>query len=228
MNTKKIGATISLLLVLSILAGCAAAQNTAPTTDPKTIYTQVAETVQAQITNAAKLTPKVTNTPLPTDIPLPTSTISAPDATANANATKGTPQATLPAGTPGTGVPTLPGGIATNTPQAPTVPDRMLYVSQGVPDGTKFNKGDQFTMSWTIQNVGSTTWDKTYTVRFYGGDRFGVQNFAIPATVKPQGTVKLSVEMTAPNNSGDYTSVWVITNPDGVNFGYFTFVLTVK
>ncbi len=108
------------------------------------------------------------------------------------------------------------------------VPDKMLYVSQAVPDGTKFNAGDQFTMAWTIQNVGTTTWDTTYTVRLYGGDRFGVKNFNIPSTVKPQGTVKLTVDMTAPSKAGDYNGIWVITNPNGVNFGYFTFALTVK
>jgi hypothetical protein len=104
----------------------------------------------------------------------------------------------------------------------------MLYVSQAVPDGTKFNAGDQFTMSWTIQNIGTSTWDKTYTVRLYGGDRFGQQNFPIPSTVKPQGTVKLTVEMTAPSKAGDYTSIWVMTNTNGTNFGYFTLALTVK
>ena len=222
MNTRKIGATICLLLALSIMAGCTAAQNAAATTDPKAVYTQVAETVQAQITNGAKMTPKVTNTPLPTEIPLPTS------ANSTNAATNGTVVATSPAGTPGAATPTLPNALPTNTGQAPAVPDKMLYISQAVPDSTKFSGGDQFTMSWTIQNVGTTTWDNTYNIRFYGGDRFGVQNFAIPSTVKPQGTVKLSVQMTAPSNSGQYNSIWVITNPDGVNFGYFTFALEVK
>ena len=222
MNTKKIGALIGLFVVVSILAGCAAAQNATPTTDPKLIYTQVAQTVQAQITTSARLTPKASNTPLPTDVPLSNTTQGTPNPTF---ATTKIPNSTVPAGTPGTALPALP----TNTGQAPVVvPDKMLFVSQAVPDGTKFNGGDQFTMYWTIKNVGTTTWDKTYTVRLYGGDRFGVQDFPIPGTIVPQQSVKLSVEMTAPSNSGQYNSIWVLTNPTGVNFGYFTFALEVK
>ena len=225
MNTKKIGDLIGLFVVLSILAGCAAAQNTNPTTDPKLIYTQVAQTVQAQITTSARLTPKGSNTPLPTDVPSATATMGTPNPT---SATTKIPNSTVPAGTPGTALPTLPNTLAINTGPAPTVPDKMLYVGQGVPDGTKFNGGDQFTMSWTIKNVGTTTWDNTYQVRFYGGDRLGVNDFTIPGTVVPQQSVKLSVEMTAPNNSGQYNTIWVLTNPTGVNFGYFTFALEVK
>jgi len=228
MNTSKIGATIFLILALAILVGCAAAQNPTATPDPKTIYTQVAQTVQAQITNAAKLTPRVTNTFLPTEVTLPTATLGTPNATTNATQ-QGTVIATLPGGTPGSPIPTLPGVKPTTIGGTPAaVPDKMLYLGQAVPDGTKFNAGAQFTMSWTIQNVGTTTWDKTYKVRLYGGNRYGVADFPIPSTVKPQATVKLSVQMTAPNKSGDYNSIWVITNPDGVNFGYFTFALTVK
>jgi len=34
--------------------------------------------------------------------------------------------------------------------------------------------------------------------------------------------------MRAPANQGEYTSVWVITNPDGRNFGSFTLTIKVK
>ena len=225
MNIKKIGALMGLFVVFIILAGCAAAQNATPTTDPKLIYTQVAQTVQAQITSSARLTPKASTTPPPTDVPSPTATKGTPNPT---SATTKTPNSTVPAGTPGTALPTLPNTIPTNSGPAPAVPDKMLYVGQGVPDGTKFNGGDQFTMFWTIKNVGTTTWDKTYRVRLYGGDRLGVNDFPIPGTVAPQQSVKLSVEMTAPKNSGKYEGIWVLTNTTGVNFGYFTFALEVK
>lgn len=226
MNMKKICAMAGIFMALSILVGCAGAQNPTATTDPKLIYTQVAETVQAQITNTAKLTPHPTNTPLPTDVPPATATLGIPIATTVAN---GTAAATTAAGTPGVVNTNAPGtAVATTSGQVPAAPDKMLYVSQAVKDGTKFNAGDQFTMSWTIQNVGTTTWDTTYTVRLYGGDRFGVKDFNIPSTVKPQQTVKLSAEMTAPSNAGQYTGIWVLTNTTGVNFGYFTFALEVK
>jgi hypothetical protein len=224
MNIKKIGEIFGLLVILSILAGCAGTQNATPTSDPKLIYTQVALTVQAQITDAVKLTPKVTNSPQPTDVPLPTATKGTPNPTTVG--TKGTTVATNAAGTPGTAVPTLAKTTAPGTTS--TVPDKMLWVSQTVADGTKFKAGDQFTLTWTIQNVGTTTWDATYRLRFFGGVRLGVQDFTIPQTVKPQGTVKLTVHMTAPDKVGQYNSIWVMTNPDGVNFGNFNFSCEVK
>ena len=104
----------------------------------------------------------------------------------------------------------------------------MLYVSQAVADGTVFKPGDQFTMSWVIKNVGTTTWPNTYRVRFYGGVRFGVQDFNLPATVAINSSVTITVQMTAPSTAGQYNSIWVLTNNDGVNFGYFTFNCEVK
>ena len=104
----------------------------------------------------------------------------------------------------------------------------MLYVSQTVADGTVFKPGDQFAMSWVIKNVGTTTWPNTYRVRFYGGERFGVQDYTLPSTVDPNRSVTLTVNITAPSSAGQYNSIWVLTNNDGVNFGYFTFNLEVK
>lgn len=57
-----------LILAVVLLAGCSAPAAT-PTIDPKLVYTQVAQTVAAQITNAAKLTPKATFTPYPVKLP---------------------------------------------------------------------------------------------------------------------------------------------------------------
>jgi hypothetical protein len=226
MNTKKICAIIGLILALSILAGCTGTQNATPTSDPKLIYTQVAQTVQAQLAEATKITPKASNTPLPTDIPSPTATKGTVNPTKTG--TLGTVAATKAGGTPGTAVPTLKITATTASGTVSAVPDKMQYVNQGVPDGTKFSGGTHFTMYWTIQNVGTTTWDNTYRVRFFGGDRLGVKDFVIPQTVKPQGSVKLTVEMTAPDKAGQYNSVWVITNPDGVNFGNWNFSCEVK
>jgi len=229
MKIKRISAVIGLLLVLSFVAACSSAQNPTATTDPKLIYTQVAETVQAQMTKtgaASILTPKPTDTELPTDVP---PTEAAPQGTVNPTTagTQPTGQATVAGTQSGTAAATL-AVLPTNTGQAPTAPDKMLYVSQTVPDGTKFKTGDQFTQSWVIKNVGTTSWPNTYRVRFFGGNRFGVDDFHLPATIAPNQSVTLTVHMTAPDKVGQFNSIWVLTNNDGVNFGFFTFNLEVK
>ncbi|HVP20504.1 MAG TPA: NBR1-Ig-like domain-containing protein [Anaerolineaceae bacterium] len=229
MKIKRISAIIGLLVVLSLLAACGSAQNPTATTDPKLIYTQVAETVQAQMTKtgaASILTPKATDTELPTEVP-PTAALTQGTVSPTTAGTQPTGKATVAGTTSGTAAATLV-VLPTNTGQVPTAPEKMLYISQTVKDGTIFKAGDQFTQSWVIKNVGTTTWPNTYRVRFYGGNRFGVDDFTLPGTIIPNQTVTLTVHMTAPANVGKYNSIWVMTNNDGVNFGFFTFNLEVK
>jgi hypothetical protein len=227
MKIKQLGALAGLILILSFVAGCGAGQNATPTTDPKAVYTQVAEqaaqTAGAQQTNIAKLTPQATSTPQPIDTPPISSTSGTPNPTTGAQTTAN-PTA---AGTAGSNLPTTV-VLPTSTQAAQSVPDKLLYVSQSPADGTVFKAGDKFTMTWKIQNVGTTTWDNTYRVRLYGGDRYGAQDFALSTTVKPNATVNITAEMTAPSKAGQYNGIWVLTNPDGVNFGYFTFNCEVK
>ncbi len=234
MKAYRIVALVGLAAALFFLAGCSGAKNQTPTTDPKAVYTQVAEqaaqTAQSQQTNVAKLTPRATNTTQPTDVP-ETPTVGTPNPTTSGTqpTTSGTQATAKPttAGTAGTPQATT-FVLPTSTKPAVASPDKMLYVSQTVADGSVFKPGDQFTQSWVVKNVGTTTWPNTYRVRFYGGERFGVQDFTLPSTVDPNKSVTLTVNMTAPSAVGQYNSIWVMTNNDGVNFGYFTFNLEVK
>lgn len=217
--------SVLLLSVLFILAGCSAPAASTPTLDPKMVYTQVAQTVAAQITNAAKLTPKATFTPMPSETPAPTLTPKATNATIVAltgTAKPGTAVATsATAITIATLVPTSSGAL-------PPIPDKMEYISQSIADNTKFSPGQTFTMNWTIKNIGTTTWDTNYRVRFFGGVRCGAADDAIGGTVKPNDTYEVSMKMTTPTTPGSYSSLWVITNPDGRNFGSFYLVFEVK
>ena len=216
------GLVLLVLIASMVMAGCGAQTAQTPTVDPKQVYTEVAQTVQAQITSNAKLTPKATNTPLPTETQGAEPTLR-PSSTPLAAGTL------VPSLTPGLGtvlpVPTLAGGAT----QPPAVsPDKMLYVSQVVADNTTFQRNEGFTQVWTLKNVGTTTWDNNYRVRLYAGERFNGPDASIGQTVKPNGTAKISIDMRAPANQGEYTSVWVITNPDGRNFGSFTLTIKVK
>jgi hypothetical protein len=233
MKVKAIGGVLALTLVLSLLSACASGGTPSPTPDPKQVYTQVAQTVAAQITQAAALTPKATNTSQPSQTTAPTvakspttaGTVSGTTA-AGTPATPGTPVV----GTPGTVVPTLP-GVASSTPASggvPTVPDKMTYVSQDPADGVVLSKGQKFIMTWTLKNTGTTTWNNKYWVRLYGGERMNTGDFHLQDTVGPNTTVKVSIEMTAPNNAGDFNTWWVISTPDLINFGSFNFSFKVK
>ncbi len=98
------GLVLLVLIASMVMTGCGGQTTQTPTVDPKDVYTQVAQTVQAQITSNAKLTPKPTNTSLPTE-------------------TQGAEPTLRPSSTPlaeGTSVPSLTPGVGTVLP-APTL-----------------------------------------------------------------------------------------------------------
>jgi hypothetical protein len=238
---KTLNGLLALILIGTALAlaGCGTQGTQTPTLDSKDVYTQVAQTVQAQITNNAKLTPQSTATPKPTETQAATSTLRPSSTPLNTTpgATSLTPQKTgtlslTPQKTGTTAVLppqfTATSSVGAATLPAATSPDKIAYVGQNVADGTSFTQSQGFTMIWTLQNIGTTTWDSTYIVRLYAGERFDGADGSINQTVKPGAQAKISVDMRAPNTVGEYTSVWVITNPDGRNLGSFTLTIKVK
>ncbi len=240
----KNGFRSSIILILSVtlllLTACGAGGNQTPTTDPSTVYTVVAQTVQAQITGNAKLTATATPTPKPTESSAAAATLRpsstpfgagtavslTPQKSGTVAPTSLTPQksgtvaAPLASFTPAAGAATQPAGASSA--------DKMQYVSQKVADGSTFSYGQSFTMTWVIKNIGTTTWDDTYMVRLFAGDRFGADDLKFSGTVKPGETTNVTMDMTAPNKLGEYNSIWVITNTEGRNFGSFTLSIKVK
>ena len=205
---RKTTLSISLILLVGIffLSACTSKANTEPTPDPDAIRTQAVQTVQSQLTQTALAKPSAT----PTNTLVPTNT--AAPATATLSVTL-TPVATIL-------VPT-----ATLDPGIPA--DKMTFVSQDPIDGTQFAPGQTFTVRWTVKNTGPTTWNTNYQVRFYAGNRMGAVDTKISKDVKPQESIDLVVNMTAPRNAGEYTSTWVLTNADGLNFGPIYVIIKV-
>ena len=236
----------SLILFLSFLilslTACGTQGNQTPTTDPNTVYTTVAQTVQAQITGNAKLTATITPTPKaaeltaviatlrPSSTPFGAGTAAVnltPQKSGTVVATSLTPQNNLTVVVPSVTSATIP-VVAATQPAGASSADKMQYISQKVADGSTFDQGQAFTMTWVIKNIGSTTWDNSFLVRWFAGNRFGADDLKFSGTVKPGGQTNLTVNMTAPNTVGEYNSVWVLTNTDGRNFGSFTLSIKVK
>lgn len=187
------------------LAGCS--PKAAPTIDANTVYTQAAGTVQAELTRVAALTPSptattaATATTAPTDTPVPTD---ASQVTVTVQPTVALPTA------------------------APSSPDKASWQSQTPADGTSFNPGDKFNMTWKVKNTGTSTWSTKYLLRFYAGDQMaGPATSAFPKDVAPNDTVELTVALTAPSSAGKYLGNWVLTNADGVNFYPVTIQISV-
>jgi hypothetical protein len=181
---------ISFLLINVVLAGCGLLGAPQPT--PDQLATSVAQTVAAELTQPAE------ETPIP---PSPTSVAVQP-----------TPTATEPQPTP------------TNTLTA-TVDEAACYrvefvTDVTIEDDTTFAPGATFRKIWRLRNVGECTWTTDYALVFVDGDQMdGADAIPLPREVPPEGTIDLSVDLTAPDEEGTYQGNWQLRNDTGRLFG---------
>ena len=165
-------------------------------------------TPEAQTATAGALLVKAGSPTVPQQgATLPTSTF-----TAVATNTP-VPSATQPAST-ATNVPT-----ATNTPIPCNLATFVADVNYA--DGSQLQTGTGFTKTWRLKNIGSCTWTSSYQMVFASGDAMNaaaaVQLTA--GTVPPNGTVDVSIAMTAPASAGTYKAFFKLKAPDGTLFG---------
>ena len=204
MNKKKIIKACMLVCISALIAGCGSSPEATPTIDPLVVMTDVAGTIQAEITQAALLTPSATIAPPPTATPLPIPTQPLPS----------TP--TTPADASGP-APTLPAES----------PDKALFIEDiNYPDGTTVWVGEEFTKTWVIENTGTTTWDTSYYLVYWDSEPEDLilcdeedQFIFIEKSVKPNNQITLSVRITAPHTFGTYSNYFRMTNGEGQAFG---------
>ena len=174
------------------------------------IFTQAVETVAAQLTKTALSMPTATNTTQPTA----TETLALPTATATLLVTQGS-------------------GLATSTATIAPNPNKMEFIGDvTIPDGQVIPPGSKFIKTWKVKNVGNTTWTNTYRIRLYAGDLLGASsaNILLGKEVKPNEEAEISIEFTAPTRTGEYFSMWILSDEDEANFGvpfYVKFVVGV-
>ncbi len=196
-HTIRTAVAIGVFLSLLWLPACSTpAPTNTPTLDLNPLRTEVAATVLAQVSRDLALTPSAT--PIPSHTP--TSTY-ASIPTLEASASPG-PLATLPSIT-------LAAGFR----------DQAQWVSQSVADNSILTPGETFTMTWSIRNVGTSSWTASYLLRFYSGDTFGApKETKLGRVVLPMGTIDISIPMKAPITPGFYRSDWVLSNESRSNF----------
>jgi hypothetical protein len=194
LNKSKIIAVLALMISL-LAAGCkATAAETTPTTDPNAVMTAAAETANARLTEILASTPSpVPATETPTLVP----------ATATLAAT--------------TAVPTM---AATATAAVSTGVDKADYVADiTIPDGTNLAPGEKFVKTWRLVNSGTSTWTTAYSLEYISGAQMGGPA-KVPLTIEvaPGKTVDISVNLTAPSESGQQIGYWKLSNASGALF----------
>jgi len=197
-RSKRIIGTMVVFVSAILLTACGAKA----TVDPNQKMTEIAATVQAQLTQSAPVIPTTTPSPV---APTTTMTITPVPPTA-------TSEGALP--TTPVVVPTQPGSTTT---------DNAIFVSDvTIPDGTTVKPGEQFTKTWQFQNTGKTTWTKDYAILYLEGNlqgRNGVLIFKLSKDVPPGEYADVSALFTAPAAAGNYSSYWKLYNTSGYVFG---------
>lgn len=190
-----------LLLFLTGLAACNLPEDAQVLTETLSV-TQAYQTVEARLTQAAE-SPAATTQPAPTT--------GAPDETPSPASPTSTPPAaatdTVPPDTP---TPTIVCALA--------APGNPIDVT--IPDDTEVEPEESFTKIWRLQNIGSCTWDQTYTVELFSGERMGAsRSLPLSNEVHPGESVEIAIDMTAPEEPGTYQGNWKLRTPSGDWFG---------
>lgn len=89
-----------------------------------------------------------------------------------------------------------------------------------IPDDTKMAPNTSFSKTWRLQNTGACTWTRLYSVTYFSGNSLGAQySHFLQQPVNPGEIVDLTVDMVAPERIGVYQSNWMLSDPEGTNFG---------
>lgn len=182
---------LSLLILALLLSGCnLPSDNEDPANnDPNAVFTAAAQTASVQLTQAANLNGAKTATP--------------------------TPSVFLPTVTPASNT----NGTAVATATSDNCDDAEFVTDVTIPDGTNFAPGETFTKTWRVRNSGECTWTSDYALVFDSGQQMGgVSPQLMLGSVAPGDTVDISINLTAPNATGNYVGNWQLRNTSNVLF----------
>lgn len=197
---------ISLILLILSLTACGDTSTPpTPTVDQNAAGTIAAQTIEAMLTEqAVNSEPSVEATITPGSDP-------------TAAATPTSEPTALPSETPTTQPSLTPTAAASSTPCV----DKAEFVEDTtIPDDTILLPGETFVKTWQLKNTGNCTWSTSYSLVFSQGDQLGGASPTVLTTeVKPEQTVKLSVELKAPGTTGTYRGDWRLSNATGQVFG---------
>jgi hypothetical protein len=187
---KKTPRTISvILLAVLILSACNLPSKNPASQDPNAAMTAAAQTIAAQLTMVAPLNTAT----IPLIVPNTNTPVSVPPTAIIPSATSKPPTAT------------------------PTCDLGKFITDVSIPDGTVMTPGQAFTKTWRLQNIGACSWTG-YSLVFDTGDAMGGAASSAIGTTPSNGTIDVSINLTAPTAPGNYRGYWRVRSAAGVLF----------
>ena len=94
-----------------------------------------------------------------------------------------------------------------------------VYVADvTVADGTKFKNAEQFKKTWKVRNNGSCDWPEDTALVYVSGTKMASPDTVPVGKVAPNAEVEVSVDLTSPEQYGNYTGLWQLRSGSS-NFG---------
>jgi hypothetical protein len=121
--------------------------------------------------------------------------------------------------------PTLLSGATATVPADDCFNDAVFVEDVTIPDFSLVEPGEVLDKRWVVQNSGTCDWGAGYKLVRLGADDFsGPTELALyPAAAG--SSAELSVELTAPDEPGEYISRWQAYSDEGIPFGQEIYLL---
>jgi hypothetical protein len=81
-------------------------------------------------------------------------------------------------------------------------------------DGAKINVNEDFDGTWTVRNVGTSSWEiGSLDLKYASGTKMQTKGdvFDVSTVVAPGAELTLVVDMKVPATAGKYTVTWMLT-----------------
>ena len=129
----------------------------------------------------------------------------------------GTPS---PTSTPVIYMPTRSAATLPPPTQAPACENRMLLDEDEDALGKIYvSPGTKFLQEWVVTNYSSCNWDEQYHLFFVSGSQMGAPDYVEIPHIPIGSKGKISIELTAPTEPGEYRSEWKLFGSDNRFFG---------
>lgn len=107
--------------------------------------------------------------------------------------------------------------------------DQAVWLKQSPPDGATLSPGQDFDMVWTVKNIGTNAWNKSYGYSYASGEKMHKKSsYKLRSAVGIDESIDLVVDMTAPTKEGYYRTAWHLVNEVGEPFYTVTFSFAVR
>lgn len=119
----------------------------------------------------------------------------------------------------------LPSATPARQERGPCLNDASFVEDVTIPDGSIFVPGEAFDKRWRVRNSGTCDWGPDYRLVPIGENRFGGPAEMALFPARAGSAAEWRIDLTAPNQPGEYLGRWQALGPDGRPFGEEVFVL---